>query len=383
MRTLKSSVAALAVIGTLLATAPAASSLASAPILSSEGATLKWTAVPGATQYRLTEVTASGTVKNFYLGNVLSYTPARVPGGAVFRVKSRPPQWSNWSNSVTVVYPQAETSQKEREESEAREREAKEKAEQEAKEKAEREARGGEAITKEQEELELREAEELARKGPITLVSPTGPFDCAGRLSSECEYQLFGCNPPLCSTSFKAPEPLSVGSEQVGPLSTIATAKGYEELFARIRSLHDERKSVVLAPGGAAPPELEYGLATFLLFDDGHDYISEAANPIWSGWFAHFGFTVQGVRRFSGLWSRSTSEGWAIVALPGTATQTIVLPYAMTTPAGYRVSSITLSGGQGAVLQCNPIPSRGDCPGYGSYGETEEVPASLNPFPFA
>jgi len=55
----------------------------------------------------------------------------------------------------------------------------------------------------------------------------------------------------------------------------------------------------------------------------------------------------------------------------------------MTTPAGYRVSSITLSGGQGAVLQCNPIASRGDCPGYGSYGETEEVPASLNPFPFA
>jgi hypothetical protein len=55
----------------------------------------------------------------------------------------------------------------------------------------------------------------------------------------------------------------------------------------------------------------------------------------------------------------------------------------MSTTAGMRITSITLSGGQGAVLQCNPIPSRGDCPGYGSYGEKEEVPALLNPFPFA
>jgi len=201
-------------------------------------------------------------------------------------------------------------------------------------------------------------------------------------MASECEYQYFGCAPPLCATNFKAPDPLPAASEEVGPLSTITTAKGYEELFARIKSLQAAGEPVVLAPEGEARPELEYSLATFLLFDNGHDYISEAGDPIWSGWFAHFGQTVQGVRKFSGLWSRSTSEGWAIVALPGTVAQTIVFPYDMSTPAGYTISSITLSGGQGAVLQCDPIPSRGDCPGYGSYGEKEEVPASLNPFPF-
>jgi hypothetical protein len=358
---LKTAITASVVMGISVAITASAASAPTPPTLASTGPTLRWTAIPGATHYRLTEVAASGERKNFYLGNTLSYAPPAVAGSATFRVKSRPPQSSGWSNSVVVTYAH-EGGQLEREATEAAEREATER--------------------RKREEREVREREEVARTGPATLLSPTGPFDCAGRLGSECEMQHFGCKPPLCSSDFRSPNPLPLGSKEVGPLSTITTAKGYEELFAEIRSLQGQGHPVILAPNAGGQPELEYSLATFFLFDGGHDYISEAGDPTWSGWFAHFGSTVQGVRKFSGLWSRSTSEGWAIVALPGTVTHTIVLPYPMSTPAGYRISSITLSGGQGAVLQCSPIPSRGDCPGYGSYGEKEEVPASLNPFPF-
>ena len=384
--TLKAAIAAGVLTAALSATAALALPSATAPALSSSGVTLQWTAVSGASAYRVEEVTSAGAERSIYLGDVFAYTPAAQPGSAVvFKVKSRPPAASGWSNPVTIVYP-PEESQAERERRERTEREARlerEAHEREAREAAEREAQRREEQLKAQEEVEVREREELARKGPVGSLSPTGPFDCAGLLTGECEYQYFGCKPPLCSTNFALGDPPPADAEEVGPLSAVTSARAYEELFARVQSAQAGGRPVILSTAGAeSSAELQYSLATFFLFDNGRDYIEQAGDPGWSGWFAHFGFTVQGVRKYAGIWTRSAAEGLAVVSLPGTATQTIELPYEMSTAAGSRVSSITLSGGQGVVLQCNPIPSRGDCPGYGSYGEREEVPASLNPFPF-
>jgi len=44
----------------------------------------------------------------------------------------------------------------------------------------------------------------------------------------------------------------------------------------------------------------EYSLATFFLFDNGHDYIDESTNPSCSGWFAWRGIVAAVNRRVVG-----------------------------------------------------------------------------------
>ena len=84
----------------LLVTPAYATPLAAGPSPSSAGQTLRWTPVPGATRYRVHEVTAAGVERNFYVGERLTFTPRIVLENATFRVKARPLHASHWESST-------------------------------------------------------------------------------------------------------------------------------------------------------------------------------------------------------------------------------------------------------------------------------------------
>jgi len=117
------------------------------PVLSATGDTLHWTAVPRATEYRLRDVS---TGKSYYLpSSVLSYAAST----GMWRVKSRPPVWSGWSNEVTPV------------------------------EEPKEEPNAG-------VEKEACEAFIAAEHGPPGNFTPPGPGSCGGRqVPLECELQ--------------------------------------------------------------------------------------------------------------------------------------------------------------------------------------------------
>lgn len=101
----KSILTALVATAALASTNQSAIALAPGPVLSASGQTLKWTPVENAKQYRVQETTNTGQVTNNYGIKATTYTPPPLSGGsATFKVKSRPPVASDWSNTVTISY---------------------------------------------------------------------------------------------------------------------------------------------------------------------------------------------------------------------------------------------------------------------------------------
>ena len=98
----------------------------------------------------------------------------------------------------------------------------------------------------------------------------------------------------------------------------------------------------------------EYNLATYFLFNDGHDFINgtqQTPRNLWPGFTADLGgATSPRVRSPQGLWTRSFSNGVVFTVEPGAPTQTIVLPAPMKTVSGETVSSVTLAAAHGAVV---------------------------------
>jgi hypothetical protein len=104
-----------------------------------------------------------------------------------------------------------------------------------------------------------------------------------------------------------------------------------------------------------AEADKEYSLASYLLVNSGLDFIGfhgQSPTSEYTGMRVNLGEqTVARAKLPSGLYTRVFSGGEAVVAPPGTS-GTVTLPRAMTrlgTPGP--VTSVTLTGGQGAVLQ--------------------------------
>ena len=219
--------------------------------------------------------------------------------------------------------------------------------------------------------------------GAVTL-RQVGPYGCAGRSASECELQYVGRS----FGAFDATE-APAGSVKVS-LAGVTTAAEFQSLITRVQRLQREHRPIVLEPAGGSEVQTSFALATLLLFDQGESshgtrsFIDEHLFPYFGGWYANPEYTAQGVRIANGVWARSFSTTWAVVAAPGTPAETVTLPYRVRRAnTQQRFTSFTIRGGEGAVLYCEPeqTPERADCLGY--YGpEAELAPQPLNPWPF-
>jgi hypothetical protein len=142
----------------------------------------------------------------------------------------------------------------------------------------------------------------------------------------------------------------------VGPTAGINTGQDYGELFQFIDALHAKGIHVTMTGDrlGNPVPTMEYNLATYLLANDGGDYVNgDNQTPAhwWPGFNVNLGQPVTRRERSpTGLWKRAFSGGVVYTVEPGASRQTIRLGKAMHSAQWGTVRSVTLSAGQGAVL---------------------------------
>lgn len=142
----------------------------------------------------------------------------------------------------------------------------------------------------------------------------------------------------------------------VGPSSGIATGGEYGEFMRYVDTLHGKGIELTLTGdrNHVNVPTMEYNLATYFLINNGGDYINgtqQTPEEWWSGFDVNLGNALgPRERQPSGLWTRSFTGGVVYALEPGAATQTINLGKTMHSAQWGSVSSVTLSGGEGAVL---------------------------------
>jgi hypothetical protein len=142
----------------------------------------------------------------------------------------------------------------------------------------------------------------------------------------------------------------------VGPTAGINTAQDYGELFQFIDTLHAKGIHVTMTADryGNTVPAMEYNLATYLLANDGGDFVNgynQTPGHWWPGFNVNLGQPVgRRERSPTGLWKRAFSGGVVYTVEPGGSRQTIRLGKAMHSVQLGTVYSVTLSAGQGAVL---------------------------------
>lgn len=446
-----------------LSGASAAQASIPGPALRAEGHTLKWTAVPNATRYRLYGIEDTNA-RLSYVTTALSATPAEVVGHTVrWKVKSMRPVASKWSNSVGITYTAGE-SQKEKEEREAREkaeREQKEREEHERIEREEREAREKaerERIEREAKEKEEREKEAKGEAGRVKIrldaksFADSVPIEWFKKLARVMAYPPAGDRYPKAGIPtlayhdawttwgssgathkaeydawasrdngvgylgqfmddinfqggnvagtraqyreliesvratigpskvieinaqfwniwpliqakdpnvLKALEYVNVVTKEfnVSPTAGINSPTKYREFFEYTDFLVGKAIHIVMTGNSSynTSADKEYSLATYYLLNDGGDFIGfseQKPGNEYAGLQLDIGGATSGRERSSsGVWKRSFAKGVAYTVEPGAATQTITLAKPMKRLDGTTVSSVTLAGAHGAVLQ--------------------------------
>jgi hypothetical protein len=142
----------------------------------------------------------------------------------------------------------------------------------------------------------------------------------------------------------------------VGPTSGINTPGEYAEFMRYADTLHSKGIGLTLTGDRehVDVPTMEYNLATYFLINDGRDHVNgteQTPEHWWSGFNVNLGNALGRRDRLpSGLWIRKFTGGAVYTLEPGAATQTVNLGKTMHSAQWGSVSSITLSGGQGAVL---------------------------------
>jgi hypothetical protein len=143
----------------------------------------------------------------------------------------------------------------------------------------------------------------------------------------------------------------------VDPRSGISSAGKYDEYLEFADGLRAKGIGITNAGDSSYNSEAdkEYSLASYLLINAGFDFIGFSHQSPISEYPALRGMslgeqTQARAQSSSGLWTRIFTHGEAIVAPPGTG-GSVALPRPMTRiGASSPVTSVTLSGGQGAVL---------------------------------
>jgi hypothetical protein len=141
-----------------------------------------------------------------------------------------------------------------------------------------------------------------------------------------------------------------------GPSAGINSAQDYSELFQFIDTLHAKGIHVVMTGdhNNNNVPTMEYNVATYLLGNDGGDFVNgteQTPRNWWTGFDVDLGNALTARERSSaGVWSRAFANGMVYAVEPGAATQTIKLPKKMHSAEWGAVESLKLSAGQGAVL---------------------------------
>jgi hypothetical protein len=142
----------------------------------------------------------------------------------------------------------------------------------------------------------------------------------------------------------------------VGPTSGISSPQDYAEFMQYADQLHGKGIALTLAGDryNNNVPTMEYNLATYFLINDGRDYVlgtEQTPGNWWSGFEANLGSATSARERLpGGVWTRRFTGGVVYTTEPGARASTINLPRQMHSAEWGTVSSITLAGGQGAVL---------------------------------
>jgi hypothetical protein len=137
----------------------------------------------------------------------------------------------------------------------------------------------------------------------------------------------------------------------VSPSSGIDTTSDYAEYLRYVDALH--AKDIHVDQSDSTPGN-EYELGTYLLANDGGDFIGSHITPPewWPGYDADLGDALgPRERSSSGLWKRRFTRGVVYTVEPGGATQAIRLGKLMHSAEWGDVEAVTLKEREGAVLE--------------------------------
>jgi hypothetical protein len=125
-------------------------------------------------------------------------------------------------------------------------------------------------------------------------------------------------------------------------------------LLSFVDQVHTLGRGVVLDGTASDPHGLEYNLANYFLISDGQDAVrggGQSPESWWPGWSVNLGEATAGRYVWNQLLRRDFSGGIALVNPPAAASVTVSLPVGMLNAQGETVTSVTLAGGSGVVLQ--------------------------------
>lgn len=135
-----------------------------------------------------------------------------------------------------------------------------------------------------------------------------------------------------------------------------------QAFLSYIDAVHAVGRTIVLDAFDDTPQGREYNLAAYFLVSRSGDGVGLATitpETWWEMYDAQLG-APQGERRtWKGLLRRDFERGVALVNEPGAPSRTVDLGRPFVDSAGHMTSSITLAGGQGAVLRRAGGPMRG------------------------
>lgn len=160
--------------------------------------------------------------------------------------------------------------------------------------------------------------------------------------------------------------------------------------FAYVDLVHSLSPGVSLQQYTLTPAQQEYGLAGYFLISNGSDSIGDSSttpDDWFSGYSVNLG-TPLGPRTYTnGVFQRNFTNGMVLLGEPGLATQNISLGGTYTTLDGTQVTSVSLSGSQGYVLQLQGTPQSAILNGASfdggaiSPGEVVTIPGSYSTTP--
>lgn len=157
---------------------------------------------------------------------------------------------------------------------------------------------------------------------------------------------------------------------------------GYQTLAGWIERAQARGTGVILDFSTTAPAARLYGLASFWLVNNGTSAIANDASATWAGYRVDLGTPI--TSRYpvaTGAWRRDFTRGIVVANEPYRSTRTITLPAGYQDLDGVARTSITLAGGQGAVLV--PVPPVAPVSTPAPPSAPEETPVPVAPAPVA